>query len=109
MQAQGKPDQSQLALIQLSNDVLDKVRVDQAPSSAAPAGAVAFPKPQLDLGPIAAFVVNTAINRLVATYGGTAEDYVLSHRDQILAVVPRAVLDLNQRLLDVVSTGKPTR
>ena len=58
----------------------------------APSGAAVFPLPSIDLLPLVEGTAKLALSQLVATFGGAAEDFVTSHREQVKAVVADNVL-----------------
>lgn len=87
------PDQSSqghLSVSELHDQVVHACYVTQQ----APEGAQSFSLPSIVLGPMVVPVVNMALNQIALAVGSTVEQVALSHRDQILAIVPQAVLSL---------------
>jgi|GEM_PF-5108492 len=75
---------------------------ERASGPTLPPGAAAFPRISLPVEMLAETVVKLALAQLAKQIGGAAEDFVETHKDRILRVVPGAVLDLNRHLLDVL-------
>lgn len=97
----------QADLASLHSEVTAQVHAGLTPStSLVPAGAASFPLPAIDTGPLVTAGINFTLDQLARQFGGLATDYAKSHRAQILAVVPKAVLALAQGVIDELSAGQ---